>query len=125
MLCARRGESWKQKHRTLYPSSARLAAALAPASPVPTTTTVYLRLFAGLMSRCSRLNRDHLSASGPPGTFESSFIPASRALPDIGTVQGLHVPEPHRQHERTVADQDHERDGQPQQVDRAAEPGVL
>jgi hypothetical protein len=39
MLCARRGESWKQKQLTLYPSSLIVAAADAPASPEPTTRT--------------------------------------------------------------------------------------
>ena len=47
MLWARRGESWKQKVFTLYPWAARLEAAAAPASPVPTTITSYLRRLLG------------------------------------------------------------------------------
>src|SRR5579883_51574 len=68
MLCARRGESWYVMHTTRYPSSLRVAAADAPARPVPTTITVYFRLFAGLTNRMSNLCRSHLSSSGPGGT---------------------------------------------------------
>src|SRR6266446_3293307 len=70
--CARRGESWYVTTLTSYPSSASVAAADAPASPVPTTMTVNFRLFAGLTSFTLNLWLSHLSASGPSGTFASS-----------------------------------------------------
>src|SRR5687768_12307197 len=73
-LCARRGLSWKQKQWTSYPSSASVAAAEAPASPEPTTRTLYRRLFAGLTSFISSRQRSHFVASGPSGTRGSSFI---------------------------------------------------
>src|SRR6478672_1868941 len=79
MLCARRGESWKQKHLTLYPSSLRLAAAAPPASPEPTTITVYFRLFAGFTSFISNLCLLHFSTSGPEGVFDRRSI---ASLPD-------------------------------------------
>src|SRR5689334_12786500 len=79
MLWARRGESWKQKHLTLYPSSLRLAAAAPPASPEPTTITVYFRLFAGFTSFISNLCLLHFSTSGPEGVFDRRSI---APLPD-------------------------------------------
>src|SRR5262245_17078991 len=39
--------------------------------------TLYLALFAGLMSFWSRLYRDHFSASGPDGTLGSRFMARS------------------------------------------------
>src|SRR5690625_6985890 len=74
MLWARRAESRMVYALTLYPSSASVAAADAPARPVPTTMTVYLRLLAGLTSFASPLYRSHFSVIGPDGIFESSFI---------------------------------------------------
>src|SRR3954468_20223258 len=74
MLCARRGLSWKQKHFTLYPSSPRLAAVDAPASPLPTTITSNLRLFAGFTSFRLKRCLSHFCASGPGGIFASSCI---------------------------------------------------
>src|SRR6266478_7266110 len=74
MLCARRALSWKQKHFTLYPSSAREAAAEAPASPLPTTKISNFRLLFGLTSldslRCFR----HFDSSGPDGTLELRVV---------------------------------------------------
>src|SRR6266699_6443921 len=67
--CARRGESWKQKQETWYPSSASDAAAEAPASPEPTTRTWYLGLLAGATSRISDRWRVHLVSSAPLGTL--------------------------------------------------------
>src|ERR687894_122860 len=71
MLCARRGESWKKKHLTLYPSSLIVAAADAPARPLPTMSTVYFRLFAGFTSFISKRCLSHFSAIGPEGTLAS------------------------------------------------------
>jgi hypothetical protein len=51
-----------------------LAAAEAPASPLPTTITVNFRLFAGFTSLRSNWWRSHFSASGPSGTFAFSFL---------------------------------------------------
>src|ERR671920_1920363 len=84
MLCARRGLSWMQKLSTLYPSSPSADAADAPASPVPTTMTVYLRRFAGLTSFDSKRWRSHFSASGPPGVLESSVITLSSQIDPDG-----------------------------------------
>src|SRR6266567_2145907 len=71
MLCARLGLSWMQKLLTWYPSSPSDEAADAPARPVPTMMTVYLRRFAGLTSFDSKRCRSHLSARGPPGARAS------------------------------------------------------
>ena len=70
---ARRGESWKVKTSTLYPNSPNVAAADAPARPVPTTMILNLRLLLGLTSRIENLWFSHLSSSGPPGILESSW----------------------------------------------------
>src|SRR5690349_25151765 len=70
MECARRGESWKQKHLTLYPSSLIVAAAAPPARPVPTTMTVYFRLLAGFTSFMWSLRSVHFFSSGPAGILE-------------------------------------------------------
>src|SRR3972149_3572277 len=74
---ARRGESWKQKQETWYPSSAREAAADAPASPDPTTMTWNFRLLAGETRRRSARCRSHFASSGPAGILASSFIACS------------------------------------------------
>ena len=74
MLCARRGESWKQKHETWYPSSLNVAAAEAPANPDPTTRMWCFRLLAGLTSFISCRYFDHLKATGPEGVFASSVM---------------------------------------------------
>src|ERR1700679_2810390 len=74
MECARRGESWKQKHLTLYPSSPSDAAAAPPARPDPTTMRECLRLFAGLTSFMSKQAFAHASSIGPDGILASSFI---------------------------------------------------
>src|SRR5262245_5585762 len=68
MLCARRGVSWIVVTMTLKPISASDAAADAPARPLPTTITVYLRRLLGAMSLISLLHFVHLSAIGPSGT---------------------------------------------------------
>src|SRR3954470_21730951 len=72
--CARRGLSWKQKHFTRYPSSAMEAAAEAPASPDPTTITLYLRLLAGFTSLSSNRCRSHRDSMGPDGLFDFNSI---------------------------------------------------
>src|SRR5471032_2386925 len=72
--CARRGESWKQKQLTRYPSSESDADALAPASPDPTTITLYFRLFAGFTSFISKRCLSHFSASGPAGILGLSLM---------------------------------------------------
>src|SRR4051794_23889676 len=72
--CARRGESWKVKHFTLYPSCASDAAADAPARPVPTTITSNLRLLFGFTSFMSNLWRCQRVSIGPVGSLESSTI---------------------------------------------------
>src|SRR3954454_2635683 len=98
--------------------------------------TVYFRLLAGLMSRCSRLNRAHFSASGPPGTFGSSFIweepPAKPrdGRPGACVASGRLVVRGDElqldgQHDGAVADQDEQREDEAEHVDRPAEPGVL
>src|SRR5215204_5265198 len=69
---ARRGESWNVNDSTMYPSSASVAAAEAPARPVPTTMTLNLRLLLGLTSFESAMNVSHLSISGPSGILASS-----------------------------------------------------
>ena len=56
----------------LIPPPADKPAAEAPASPVPTTSTLYLRLFAGLTSLRSFLQRSQRVSSGPLGTLLSS-----------------------------------------------------
>jgi hypothetical protein len=48
------------------------AAAEAPARPEPTTSTLYLRLFAGLTSFSSNLRFSHFCSIGPSGMRESS-----------------------------------------------------
>src|SRR6185437_4377538 len=82
MLCARRGESWKQKHLTLYPSSLSDAAADPPASPDPTTITVYFRLFAGFTSFISNRCLLHFFSIGPEGALDFSSM-AYRMTPAI------------------------------------------
>jgi len=52
---------------TLYPSSLIVAAAEAPARPVPTTMMSYFRLFAGFTSFMSKRCLSHLPAIGPDG----------------------------------------------------------
>src|ERR1017187_6982526 len=74
ILWARRGESWKQKQWTLQPSSARLAAALPPARPEPTTIMVYFRLLAGFTSLRLKRWRSHRVSIGPVGHFELSSM---------------------------------------------------
>ena len=71
--CALLGESWKQKALTLYPSSARVAAAEPPAKPVPTTIISMSLLFAGLTKLILFLWFVHLSSIGPSGIFEFKF----------------------------------------------------
>src|SRR5215831_15904260 len=83
--CARRGESWMQTFRTLYPSSPSDAAADAPARPVPTTIIVYFRLFAGLTSFISNLCRSHFSAIGPGGILASSFTASTLSASTLRT----------------------------------------
>ena len=51
-----------------------MAAAEAPARPVPTTMTSNFRLLAGFTNFISNLCFSHLSASGPEGIFASSFM---------------------------------------------------
>ena len=50
-----------------------MAAAAPPASPLPTTMTLYLRLFAGLMRRESILCLVHFWSSGPDGMLASGM----------------------------------------------------
>src|SRR3990172_1619251 len=69
---ARRGLSWSQKASTWYPSSASEAAAEAPARPVPTTRTLYLRLLDGLTSfRVSKRCLSQVSSMRPVGALPS------------------------------------------------------
>src|ERR1044072_7711186 len=74
MEWARRGLSWKQKACTLQPSSASVAAAEPPASPVPTMMMLYFRLLAGFTSFISNLCLSHRFSIGPAGTLPSSSI---------------------------------------------------
>ena len=63
----------KQNAFTLYPNSAKVAAAEPPAKPVPTTITSILRLFAGFTKIDMIFIIVHLSLIGPLGTFESKL----------------------------------------------------
>src|SRR5262249_40656735 len=54
--------------------SASVAAADAPASPLPTTITSNFRLFAGLTNFKSKRCLSHFCAIGPEGIFPSSCI---------------------------------------------------
>src|SRR5690348_3654440 len=80
ILCARRGESWKQKHFTLYLSSPKVAAAEAPARPLPTTITSNFDRLFGATNFDSPRCLSHFLSSGPEGTFESRVIDIG--LPD-------------------------------------------
>ncbi len=65
----------------MYPSSLNVAAAAPPASPEPTTITVYFRLFAGFTSFMSKRCRSHFSGSGPGGVFDFSSRVIYRIAP--------------------------------------------
>src|SRR3954453_11883289 len=69
--CARRGESWKVKQGTSYPSSPSVAAAAPPARPVPTTMTLNRRRLWGATSFMSNLCWSHCCSMGPAGTLPS------------------------------------------------------
>ncbi len=64
MECDRRGESSNVMALTAYPCWASVAAAEAPASPVPTTTMVIFRRFAGLTRDISSRVLDQRDSSG-------------------------------------------------------------
>ena len=71
-----------------------MAAADAPARPVPTTMILNLRLLFGLTSFASAMNLSHFSASGPSGTLASSVIvdrraSVGRAVTVIGVVSSM------------------------------------
>src|SRR5579871_2276929 len=102
ILCARRGESWKQKHRTLYPNSPSEAAAAPPARPVPTTIIVCFRLFAGLTSLRLKRWRSQRVSIGPSGDFESSSI--------SGVPLQMQQTSHHRDGYRAVSDRDQDGD---------------
>src|SRR5690349_13090724 len=74
MEWARRGESWKVKALTLYPSWAREAAAAAPARPVPTTMMSNFRLLFGFTTFMANLWFCQRVSIGPVGDFESSVM---------------------------------------------------
>src|SRR5258708_20556962 len=78
--CAGGGESWKVMTFTRYPSSPSVAAADAPARPVPTTMISNRRLFAGFTSLMSNRWLSHFCSIGPSGIFESSFMIGSARL---------------------------------------------
>src|SRR5260370_27623570 len=80
ILCARRGESWKQKHLTPYPSSPKVAAAEAPARPLPTTIISNFDRLFGATNFDSPRCLSHFLSSGPDGTFESRVVDIG--LPD-------------------------------------------
>src|SRR5689334_8019102 len=111
MLCARRGESWKQKQRTLYPSSLSVAAADAPASPEPTTMTVYFRLFAGFTSFISKRCFSHFRSSGPDGILDWSSVIGAALMDDAGDHAERHDGEAEPDRERET-----ERDSPMQRV---------
>src|SRR6266702_6400287 len=106
MLWARRGLSWKQKHFTLYPSSASEAAAEAPARPVPTTSTSNFRLLAGLTSLMSNLWLSHFAASGPEGALLSRIIRKNL----ISFERFLSVAEENRHWNGGIAQKNHQRE---------------
>src|SRR5947207_511476 len=95
MECARRGESWKQKHLTLYPSSPSVAAADPPASPDPTTMISYFRLFAGFTSFISKRHLSQAFSIGPLGILASSIVRVAVALAPAPGVSP-HEPLPHQ-----------------------------
>ena len=51
-----------------------VAAAEAPASPVPTIITLYFRLLAGFTNFISNLCLSHFFSMGPSGIFEFKAI---------------------------------------------------
>ena len=71
ILNARRQMTAQAERAGVAPGEASDAAAADPARPLPTTMTVNLRLFFGLISLESCLCLDHLSARGPEGILES------------------------------------------------------
>src|SRR5512133_1451811 len=87
---ARRGESWKQKERTSYPSSPSDAAAAPPARPVPTTMTRYFRLFAGFTSFRSNFRPSHFFSRGPGG-MRASSAPGEETLDSTSTSASDHA----------------------------------
>src|SRR5512146_2290644 len=91
-----------------------LAAAEAPASPEPTTITVYFRLFAGFTSFISKRCFSHFRSSGPEGILERSSM-AFRLPNDAGdhADRNEREPEPHD-------DRDDERDPTMQRVRRGS-----
>src|ERR1700680_2917803 len=124
--CARRGVSWKQKHSTWEPSSAGLAAAAAPPSPDPPTSTVNLRLLLGLPSRRWLRCSSHFAASGPPGALLSSFISAVVTWSSVSSMSSM---EPHQaaQHghgKGDVADSDQPGEGMGEAVAPEGEGGT-
>src|SRR6185312_4670440 len=123
MLCARRGESWKQKHRTLYPSSLSVAAADAPASPLPTTITVCFRLLAGFTNFISKRCRSHFFSMGPAGIFaRSSMETLTTHLSRLTSHVSLYHPCIHRQRNHRKPQpyeyRQHPRQAPPQRVGR-------
>src|SRR6188472_309496 len=103
-----------------------VAAALAPASPLPTTTTVYFRLFAGFTSFISKRWVSHLRSMGPTGMRAFSSIQASHSRRP--RTKGLHAslgrsgyyPQPRRQHDHREPEPDepaeHQRQPAPERV---------
>src|SRR5580658_3143049 len=91
---------------TLYPSSARDAAADAPASPVPTTMISYLRLLDGLTSLIAVLCLSHFWGSGPGGILASSCML-------------FYQPRQHRERNRNISEEDYHRCDLRETVDRA------
>src|SRR5271155_511473 len=82
-----------QNDFTMYPNSARDAAADAPASPVPTIMISYLRLLDGLTSLIAVLCLSHFRGSGPGGILASSFM-------------SFHQPHQHREWDGNIAEKD-------------------
>ncbi|CAI8263847.1 MAG: Uncharacterised protein [Bacteroidetes bacterium MED-G17] len=72
--CALRGLSWKQNVFTLYPSSANVAEADAPAKPVPMTIMSILLLLFGATRFILPLWLDHLFSNDPFGILDFKTV---------------------------------------------------
>src|SRR5713226_5749905 len=93
-----------------------VAAADAPASPLPTTMTSNFRLFAGFTSFMSKRCLSHFCASGPAGTWESRFISAQNFLS---------VAEQHGDRNGAVTQENHQRDRLGKSVQKRSVTAVL
>src|SRR3954462_10128232 len=104
-LCARRGLSWYQKDLIRWPSSPSVAAAEAPARPVPTMITDSRRRLAGLTSLPRNLRSAHRSGRGTSrgalvSAIGSPTVNRSRGME--GTASLVDEPEQHGERDDEV-----------------------